>query len=568
MVNSNTSTRVVKAVCYPCHSQCGVLVHVQNGQVIKIEGDPEHPENEGAMCVRGLAFTQLLYHPDRLKYPMKRVGQKGEGKWQRITWEEAYRKIAEEFNWIKEKHGPESVIFCHGTGRDIGPYLTKLAYSFGSPNRVCFGPLDGHACFAPKLCTVLTTTGAYQVTDCSQFFPDRYDNPNWKAPECIILWGNNPLTSNPDGFLGHWIIECMKRGSEIIVVDPKRTWLATCARIWMQIRPGTDAALALSMLNVIINEGIYDEEFVRKWTHGFDQLKERVQDYTLEMVAEITWIPKEKIIQAARLYAKSKPAAIQWGVAIDQTKECIPTIHAIMSLWAITGNLDVPGGNVIVRGMDFGLPTIRTEFQTMSEEQKGKKIGIRMYPLLDEVYSPTVGSAVIEQILTGRPYPIKAAWIQTTNTFACAAADPRRFYEAFRTLDFVTVVDLFLTPTAMAFADIVLPAATYAERDGISLTGGITSCLGTINKAIEPVGECKSDMEINLEIGKRLNPEAWPWDNVQEMFSSMIRPLGKTFKDLRETGFYYAPFEYRKYEKGLLRPDQKPGFNTPTGKVE
>ena len=191
-----------------------------------------------------------------------------------------------------------------------------------------------------------------------------------------------------------------------------------------------------------------------------------------------------------------------------------------------------------------------------------------MYPLLDEAYSPAVGSAVIKQILNDRPYPIKAAWIQTTNTFACAAADPRRVYEAFRTLDFVTVVDLFLTPTAMAFADIVLPAATYAERDGISLTGGITSCLGTINKAIEPVGECKSDMEINLEIGKRLNPEAWPWDNVQEMFSSMIRPLGKTFKDLRETGFYYAPFEYRKYEKGLLRPDQKPGFNTPTGKVE
>ena len=169
---------------------------------------------------------------------------------------------------------------------------------------------------------------------------------HWKVPECIVLWGNNPLPSNPDGFLGHWIIECMKRGTEIIVVDPRKTWLATRAKTWMQIRPGTDAALALGMLNVIINEKLYDEEFVRKWTHGFDELKKRVQEYGVEKVSEITWIPKDKIVEAARRYAASKPAAIQLGVSIEQTKECVPTIHAIMALWTITGNLDVPGGNV------------------------------------------------------------------------------------------------------------------------------------------------------------------------------------------------------------------------------
>jgi anaerobic selenocysteine-containing dehydrogenase len=551
-----------------CHEGCGVLLYVEDGRLVKVEGDPDVPFNQGRLCPRCLVLPEVIYHPDRLKYPMKRVGQRGEGKWERITWEEAYGTIAKRFNEIKEKQGPESVIFCHGTGRDIGIYLTKLAYSFGSPNRVCFGPLDGHACFAPKLCSLGATTGAYQVADCAQFFPDRYENPNWKIPKCIVLWGNNPLTSNPDGFLGHWIIECMKRGSELVVVDPRRTWLATRAKVWMQIRPGTDAALALGMLNVIINEGIYDKEFVQKWTHGFEALRNRVQDYPPERVSEITWIPREKIVEAARFYARSKPAAIQWGVAIDQTKECIPTIHGIMALWTITGNLDVPGGNAIASGMDFGLHTIKTHFQTMTEEQRAKKIGIRMYPLLDEIYPPAVGSAVIEQILTSSPYPIKAAWIQTTNTFANAAADARRVYDAFKKLDFVVVVDLFMTPTAMAFADIVLPAATYAERDGISLTGGITSCLGTINKAIEPVGECKSDMEINLELGKRLNPEAWPWKNVQEMYSTMISPLGMTFEELREKCFFYAPFEYRKYEKGLLRPDQRPGFNTATGKVE
>jgi anaerobic selenocysteine-containing dehydrogenase len=551
-----------------CHEGCGVLLYVKAGKLVKVEGDPEFPHNQGRLCPRCLALPQVIYHPDRLRYPMKRAGKRGEGKWERITWEEAYKTICRRFDDIKRALGPESVIFCQGTGRDIGPYISRLAYSFGSPNKVTFGPLDGHACYAPKVTALAATTGAFEVADCAQFVSDRYENPRWKIPKCIILWGNNPLASNPDGFLGHWIIECMKRGSEIIVVDPRRIWLATRAKIWLQIRPGTDGALALGMLNVVINEGLYDDLFVREWTYGFEELKERVQDYPPEKVAEITWIPKQKIIEAARTYAKAKPAAIQWGVSIDQCKECIPTIHAIMDLWAITGNMDVPGGNVI-KSRNFDLDAeINKDLQEIIKDQKDKKIGTGKYPLLDDWYMPAVGSEVIEQMLSGSPYPIKAAWIQTTNTFACGAANARRVYEAFRKLDFVVVVDLFMTPTAMAFADIVLPAATYAERDGIAVTGGNQIFIGTINKAIEPVGECKSDMEINLELGRRLNPEVWPWNNVKDMFSVMLKPTGMGFEELRETGFVYDVFEYEKYKKGLLRPDKRPGFNTPTGKVE
>ena len=564
-------TKVVRTIARTgpgCHQGCGVLLYVKNEKLTKVEGDPEFPHNQGRLCPRCLALTQVVYHPDRLKYPMKRAGKKGEGKWERIPWEEGYGIIAQKFNEIKNKQGPESVIFCQGTGRDIGPYISKLAYSFGSPNKVTFGPLDGHACFAPKVTALAATTGAFEVADCAQFFPERYENINWRVPQCIMVWGNNPLTSNPDGFMGYWIIECMKRGSEIIVVDPRRTWLATRAKTWLQIRPGTDAALALGMLNVIINEKLYDEEFIRKWTYGFGELKRRVQDYPPEKVSEITWIPKEKIVEASRLYATSKPAAIQWGVSIDQNKECVPAIHAIMSLWAITGNFDVPGGNVI-KSPNFNIDDeIKNEFQALSEKQKEKKIGRGIYPLLDQWYLPAVGSVVIDQILTDIPYPIKAAWIQTTNTFACSAADAKRVYEAFKKLDFIVVVDLFMTPTAMAFADIVLPAATYAERDGIALTGGNSIFVGTTNKAIEPVGESKSDMEIILELGKRLNPQAWPWNNVQDMFSAMIKSMGITFEELRGKGFAYDTFEYKKYEKGLLRPDKKAGFNTPTGKIE
>jgi anaerobic selenocysteine-containing dehydrogenase len=494
------------------------------------------------------------------------VGKRGAGKWERISWEEAYESIAQKFGEIKSEYGAESVIFCSGTQRDIGSYSSRLATAFGSPNHLSFGPLLGHACYLPRIATSIVTLGGTAVADCSQYFADRYENPNWKVPQCILIWGNSPTASSSDGFMGYWITECMKRGSELIVVDPRRTWLATRAKIWLQIRPGTDSALALGMLNVIINEKLADEDFVRKWTYGFDELKKRVQEYPPDRVAEITWIPKEKIIEAARMYATSKPAAIQWGVAVDQTKECIPTIHAIISLWALTGNMDSPGGNVF-KSNNFNFDSFyKWDDVRLSDEQRKKAIGVENYPLL-QMLNHYKGEAVLDQMLSGSPYPIKGAWIQGTNTFVCGSGDSRRTYEAFKKVDFVTVVDLFMTPTAMAFADIVLPASTYAERDGIAVTDG-TNYLGTINKAIEPIEECRPDTRIILEMGKRLNPEAWPWQDVREMFNAMLERTRMTFEELREKGYAYDTFEYKKYEKGLLRPDKAAGFNTPTGKVE
>jgi anaerobic selenocysteine-containing dehydrogenase len=550
-----------------CHDGCGVLLYTdQAGKLVKVEGDPENPYNQGRLCVRCLALPDVTNHPERLQYPMKRIGERGENKWQRISWEEAFDSIEEKFNEIKKEYGPESVIFAQGTGRDIMAYISRLAYSFGSPNHVSIG-LSGNACYLPRVAMMLVTTGDFAVVDCSQYFPDRYDHPDWKAPECLIIWGNNPVVSNSDGFFGHWVVDCMKRGTKLIVVDPRLTWLASKADLWLQIRPGTDAALALGMLNIIIEEGLYDAEFVDKWTYGFEQFKRRVAEYPLEWVSQTTWIPKEKIQAAARMFAKSKPAAIQWGLAVDMTKESLPAGHAISSLWTITGNLDVPGGMItVVPPFGAAQPWLGGwGAEYLSQEVMAKRIGVGKYPILDFGFLIAQADMVADAMLTGDPYPIKGAWIQTNNPIVCMGADPKKLYAGLKKMDFVVVTDLFMTPTAVAFADIVLPAATYAERDGLR---ALWYHLGTINKVTQ-VGEARSDQEINLELGKRFNPEMWPWKNVQEMFSFMMQGSGVTFEELRERGGQmYPPFEYMKYAKAHQRRDGKPGFNTPTGRVE
>ena len=266
-------------------------------------------------------------------------------KWERMSWDEAIDYVADRFIEIRDKYGAETIIFGQGTGRDIASWITRLAWSYGSPNYTCFA-LSGLACYLPRVAGMAATSGGYTVADCSQQFPDRYDNPNWRCPELMVLWGNYPLRANSDGFYGHWMIDLMKRGMKIMMVDPRVTWLSLKAEEHLRLRPGTDAALALGMMNVIINEDLYDHDFVEKWCYGFDELTGRVQEYPPAKVAEITWVPEDQIVRAARLLATSKPAAMQWGLAVDMVKEALPAGQAIVGLFQITGNVDVPGGNI------------------------------------------------------------------------------------------------------------------------------------------------------------------------------------------------------------------------------
>jgi anaerobic selenocysteine-containing dehydrogenase len=548
-----------------CHNGCAVLLYTdKDNKLVKVEGDPEAPFTQGRLCSRCLTIPEVTNHPDRLMYPLKRAGARGENKWERITWDEAYDTIVREFNKIKEKYGAESILFSQGTGRDIAPYILRLAFSFGSPNWAYF--LSGNACYIPRIAACYTLSGSFWLADCSQALEKRYDDPNYQVTNTMFIWGNNPIVSNADGFFGHWVVDLMRRGTKLVVIDPRKTWLASKAELHLPIRPGTDAALALGLLNIIIKEKLYDNDFVDKWTYGFDKLAERVEQYPLEKVSEITWIPKEKIIKAAHMFAENRPVSTQWGLAIDMTKEALPATHAIVALWAITGNLDIPGGMIspyFVLNTGFGWGS---EF--ISEEQKEKRIGLDKYPLLRYGFVQPQTDATVEAMVTGKPYPIKGAWLQTTNPLACTGADPHKLLKGFEQMDFVAMADIFMNPTAVACADILLPSTTFPERDGIRACDN-PQFGATLNKVTQ-IGECKSDPEINLELGKRFNPEAWPWDNVQDMFSELFQDsyLKMNFDEVRAAAPIYPHYDYRKHEIGKARMDGEIGFNTPTGRVE
>jgi len=644
---STSNIKVIRTTTWSagpgCHGGCGVLAYVKDGKLVKLEGDPNHPWNQGRLCARALAMTQYVEHPDRLRKPLKRVGARGEGKWVEISWDEAFDLIETKMKTIRKEFGPESVIFSMGTGRDIGPWICMLAYAFGSPN-VMFA-LSGNACYSPRIAALDTVQGDYCVFDAGQWLPERYDDPRFELPECIIIWGYNIPATCPDNLFGHWIIDMMKRGTKIITIDPRLSWFASRSEHWLQIRPGTDSALAMGFLYVIIDEDLYDHEFLEKWTNAahllredthkilresditeegvlenyvawdpvenqpviwdsknveyktpyvipalsgkfevtltngsivtcytvWDAFRAEVSQYSLEKVEEITGVPVKDIAQAARFYAQSKPAAIHWGVPIDMTPAITPLCQAIAALWALTNNLDVPGGNVISRyafdAVAYALPGAEGVIRLKDKELDKPRIGAEQYGPFKKFIWRCQTDLTFEQFFTEKPYPIKGLWIQTCNPLAGIGLDPKKWREALKKLDFIVTVDLFMTPTAQ-YADIVLPAATFLEKNGVR-TWWVP--LQSINKVIS-VDECRSDLEINFELSKRFDPD-FQWSTISELFDEIIKPSKMTYKELQEKVWVLPPeghssSPYHRYEKGLLRADNKPGFQTPSGKFE
>ena len=555
-----------------CHDGCGVLYYTKDGKLEKVEGDPDNPFNQGALCMRCLEMPEFVNNPTRLGHPMKRAGERGENRWERVSWEEALDLIEEKVRAIWKDYGPESIV-CHiGTGRNNCDQIPYLCYAaFGSPN-FSMGYLAGDSCFCPRSASMASQNGDFMIADCSQQFEKRYDeSTGWRCPEVIVNWGCNAVVSNSDNFFGGWIVDCMQRGSKMITIDPSLTWLASRSAYWLRVRPGTDAALAMAMLNVIISEDLYDHDFVAKWCYGFDELAERVRDWTPERAAEVCWVEAEDIVGAARLYAQADPAAIQWGLKLDQTTNATATACAVNSLWAITGNVDNPGGNIIIRNAFDQNLSYGYGYHLLPPEVQAKRLGAE-FPLMSRAgYSSSAhADSVLKAIETGEPYPIRMVWMTSTNPIANMGADAPRLFRALKSVDFVVVNDLFMTPTAIAFADLVLPAAMSPERNS-------QRCWWVPNRTLTKVTqyeECVSDDDLVTMVGKRLHPENFPWDDnvgwINHIFEHETNdelPY-KSFEEAQKVVWSYPAFTYLKHEKGLLRPDGQPGFNTPSGRIE
>ncbi|MGA8958394.1 MAG: molybdopterin-dependent oxidoreductase [Pseudolabrys sp.] len=537
---------VLKSVCRSCHGGCGVLLHVRDGILLKVEGDRESPLNHGRLCPIGTVTTDLVYHPDRLKYPLRRRGKRQSGDWERISWDQALDEISTRLLAIREHYGPEAIALGTGTGRHHIRWVSRFGHALGTPNWCEPGFAQ---CFHPRVNTSILTFGDFPVCDYTGEVP----------PACILYWGHNPVLSGPDGETRFNVLEALDHHPQTIVVDPRRTALAEKADIWLQVRPGTDDALALAMLNIIISEQLFDEPFVTKWTHGFAELAAHIKKYTPEWAAPITWVAADKIRAAARLFARTKPAMMEWGCAIEHTPKCIQTVRAVSMLPVLTGNIDVPGGWIF--GM-HGLGRFPSLIENLSADANAKRLGGERFKLLGgegadlpAAHIPTLLRAMRD----GEPYPVKAFLVFGNNTLT-TYANASEVYDALMKLDFMVCADLFMTPTA-ELADIVLPAAAWPELDQLAGLPTIAANVVLAQQKAVQIGECKPDEEIFVALARRMKLPVCT-EPVKTVLDAQLAAggLNITFDELKQKGFIKLPVKYRKYENG--------GFKTPTGKIE
>jgi anaerobic selenocysteine-containing dehydrogenase len=560
--------------CHPVG--CGLKLYVDaDGRLVKVEGDENHPVTQGRLCPRCVALKDYIYNPARILHPMKRdPAERGNADaWERVSWDEAFDIIKENYERIIAEYGRESIVIFGGTGREGGTMNPYGSMVFGTPN-YCYTQ-SGYACYTPRLAAVAYIVGCtYPEWDNAGALPGRWDDERYDLTEVIILWGKQPLYSNPDGFFGHSLIDAMRRGTRIINIDPRVTWLSTRSDIHIQLRPGTDTALGMAMLNIIISEDLYDHDFVEYWCYGFEELAERVKEMPPEKAAEICCVDVDKIYAAARMYAKATPASIMWGLAVDQKTDGMQNGQVIIDLQAITGNLDRPGGQLLP-GKGAGHNELGFGYsEGIGDELKQKMIGIEEYPAYCNMILNAQADLMLHALETGEPYPIKMGFYAGNNLMSCTSMEPKRWHDAIvNSLEFCIGVDTFMNPSVEASCDIFLPLATVAERDGTVFThyAPCTVTAGFMHKAITQ-GEGLSDMELAYEMGRRLRPELWTeYANAKEFvehFRLGVKEHGKHFDEISQIVVAQIPIDYYKYETGDLRPDGKPGFSTPTGRVE
>ncbi len=552
-------------VCASCDGFCPVSAKVVDGQVVKVQ-TRSHPIFKDVLCMKGAFAPKAFAHPDRILHPLKRVGERGGGEWEQVSWDQAMDEIAEKLKAVIAKHGPEgfAVAQSNATGINDSGLGRRFMNHIGTPNWI-----SGVAYCAGNTAAV------------NRFVYGWFPRGDILNSKCIVLVGHDPRRHS-------WTMEykairmAQANGAKLIVLDPRRSENAEAADVWLPLRAGTDAALLLGWLNVIIAEELYDKDFVREWTVGFDELKARVAEYPLERVAEITGVEPELIAESARMYATTGPACIPWSPITDQQVSSTSAIRLQAILRAITGNLDVKGGDTFV---GFS-PAVRSDSEMechhlLSEEQKAKQLGAEEFPIFthrgmgpfedatEKVWgirhANLVGGcymanpmAVFKAMVEGDPYPVKALFSMATNTLM-AFANTKRVYEAMMKQDLLVTYEHSMSPTAQ-ISDYILPGDSWLERP--SMHAGIS------DQAMEPPGECRHAVEFWHELAKRMDlADAFPWGSAEEVLNYRLEPGGGTWTDAVAGG---RPANLHKggAANDAERKYLQTGFATPSGKVE
>ncbi|OGA96784.1 MAG: hypothetical protein A3G27_06980 [Betaproteobacteria bacterium RIFCSPLOWO2_12_FULL_66_14] len=544
---------ITRTTCRLCLVRCGMLV--ETGARVRISGDRKHPLSKGFLCPKGKYSADITLSPKRAIFPQRRVGERGSGRWERVTWDEALDDIAARLNAIIERHGARAVAVQSLPPKDYYAYDLFLD-AIGGPT---FFKHDSHQCFTPQLTAdVLTYGNLFTYMSYTEL----------KGSDLVVLWGVNPGETNGSKY--QRLREAQRRGCRTIVVDPRPIAATRDAALWLRVRPGTDAALALGIIHVMIQRGWYDRSFIEEWTTGFDGLRKRAADYTPERVADLTWTSAAGIVEAARLLWEAKKPALYTFIGATMGGNSVATLRLMGFIPALIGKIDQEGCNGFLLPPGVRMPSYYAGDASLGQGRNLQEmLSSDRLPLLAGPKAITAPyphpRQVIDAMLTGKPYPVRALW--TSCNPVVGLEDTYTTIRALKSLDLLVVSELFESPTAH-LADYILPITTHLESNAIAEYSGLNMISARV-RALEPRGEAREEGWAVFEVARRMGyAERLPVKDYQDLLDYRLEPMGMTFAQLAEQGSAMRPNEPDKFRKGKLRRDGKPGFNTPSGKIE
>lgn len=528
----------IPSMCEMCVWRCGLIAKVQDGRVVKLEGNPDHPHSRGKLCPRGQSGLMNTYDPDRVLTPLIRVGQRGEGLFRKASWEEALDLTASKMLEIKNRYGPEAMVFS-STHNLSQVQFENLLYAFGSPN---YGT-QRSLCFNAMITAFLLTYGIEE--------PSR----NYEKVEFLLLVGRNLMEAISTSETGE-LSRAIDRGAKLVYLDPRYTKTASKATEWIPIRPGTDAAFLLAMIHVIVINELADCDFVKQYVIGCDGIQEAMRRYTPAWAEQITGVPAATIERIAREYAAAGHNALAHpGWRTSNFINSFQAERAIATLNALSGNVLTPGGclsaDMAAEGAGLGVPPQPPYPRVSALRLDGTPWKYPLVPLKLGVFQE-----LRDAILTGEPYQAHGWFISRQNPIM-SLPDRSRTLQAFEKMDFIATVDIMLNDTAW-FSDVILPEASYLERYDPLLPVGDKAFIR--QPVVEAQGEAKSALWIYKQIGARLGlSDYFQYEDEEDYIRQQLVPLGTDVAEVRAKGYAEMPPE--DHQEEIV-------FNTPSGKIE